>query len=245
MNIELFKIVIKTRLGNEQYSLHTKPLVNRKKEGTMKRNVLYFINLFFFVSVSLYGCASYKSKPLPNLQPEFATYSENIENVTLAFKALSKKECKQYFDRDIIGKGYQPVLTTIVNETDRHILFSPDGLSIPVCSPQEVAEKCHTSTAGRAAGYGVGALFIWPLVIPAIVDGAKSSNANTQLDRDFSEKSMGQMVIGPHATHNGVIFFSNKEYQESFTVKLLDRDTRRKFEYSVTGLEGHFSLEEQ
>ena len=210
----------------------------------MKRKIIYFILLPFFVLVSFYGCASYKPTPLPKLQPEFATYSENIENVTLACKTLSKKECKKYFDRDIIGKGYQPVLTTIINDTDRQILFSPDGVSLPVCSPQEVAEKCHTSTAGRVTGYGVGALFLWPLAIPAIVDGVKSSKANTQLDRDFGDKNMGEIVIDPHETHNGVIFFSSKDYQESFTIKLIDKETRQKFEYNVKGLEGHFSLEE-
>lgn len=210
----------------------------------MKRNIYYFILLLFFLLVSFYGCASYKPTPLPNLQPEFATYSENIENVTLACKALSKEECKKYFDRDIIGKGYQPVLMTIKNDTNRYILFSPEGVSLPVCSPQEVAEKCHTSTAGRATAYGIGALFLWPLAVPAIVDGVKSSKANTKLDRDFSEKNMEQMVINPYTTHDGVIFISNKEYQESFTVKLVDKETRQKFEYYVKGLKGHFSLEE-
>jgi len=194
--------------------------------------------------VSFYGCASYKPTPLPNLQPEFATYSKNIENVTLACKTLSKEECKKYFDRDIIGKGYQPVLMTIINDTNRQILFSPEGVSLPVCSPQEVSKKCHTSTAGRATAYGVGALFLWPLAVPAIVDGVKSSKANTQLDRDFSEKNIEQMVINPNATHNGVIFISNTEYQESFTVKLVDKETRQKFEFDVKGLKGHFSLEE-
>ncbi len=210
----------------------------------MKRNIYHFILLLFFVLISFYGCASYKPTPLPNLQPEFATYSENIENVTLAAKALSKEESKKYFDRDIIGKGYQPVLMTIINDSNRHILFSPEGVSLPVISSQEVAEKVHTSTAGRATAYGVGALFLWPLVIPAIVDGVKSSQANTQLDRDFSEKNIEQMVINPYSTHNGVIFFSNKEYQESFTVKLVCRETRQKFEYYVSGLEGHFSPED-
>ena len=210
----------------------------------MKRNIYHFILLLFFVLISFYGCASYKPTPLPNLQPEFATYSENIENITLAAKALSKEESKKYFDRDIIGKGYQPVLMTIINDSNRHILFSPEGVSLPVISPQEVAEKSHTSTAGRVTAYGVGALFLWPLVIPAIVDGVKSSQANTQLDRDFSEKNIEQMVINPYSTHTGVIFLSNKEYQESFTVKLVCRETRQKFAYYVKGLEGHFPLEE-
>jgi hypothetical protein len=212
-------------------------------EGIMKRNICYFIFLPFFVFVSFYGCASYKPTPLPNLQPDFAPYSESIEDVTLACKALSEEECKKYFDRDIIDKGFQPVQMTIVNDTDDAILFHPDGVSLPVCPPEEVAKKCHTSTAGRATAYGVGALFLWPLAVPAIVDGVKSHEANKELDRDFGEKNIEQMVINPHTTHNGVIFVSNDDYQESFTVKLVNKETRQKYEFYVKSIGGEFTLE--
>jgi hypothetical protein len=126
---------------------------------------------------------------------------------------------------------------TIVNDSSRYILFSNQGISIPVCSPQEVAEKCHTSTVGRAAGYGVAGIFIWPLLVPAVVDGVSSSQANTKLDRDFNEKNIEQMVINPYATHNGVVFFSKTDYQDAFLIKLVDKETLQKFEYHVKGLE--------
>ena len=203
----------------------------------MGRKIIYFILVLFCVHSILYGCASYKPAPLTSLQPEFAPYSETIENVTLACKPLSREECKRFFDRDIIDKGYQPVQMTIVNDSSRYILFSTQGISLPVCSPQEVAEKCHTSTAGRASAYGVAGIFIWPLLVPAVVDGVGSSQANTKLDRDFNEKNMEQMVINPYATHNGIVFFSKSEYQDSFFVRLVDKETTQKFEYHVKGLE--------
>ena len=68
---------------------------------------------------------------------------------------------------------------------------------------EEVAKACHTSTAGRATAYGVAALVLWPFAIPAIVDGVKSHEANKELDKDFNEKNIEQMVINPHTTHNG------------------------------------------
>jgi hypothetical protein len=213
----------------------------RKEETIMGERILKFVSVLSLLNILLYGCASYKPTPLPTLQPEFATYSETIDNVTLACKTLSKGECKRYFDRDIIGKGYQPIQVTVNNDTKRYMLFSPQGVSLLVCSPEEVAEKCRTSTAGRATAYGVGALLFWPLLIPAVVDGVGSSQANTKLDRDFNEKNMEQMVINPYSTHNGVIFISNTDYQESFNVRLVDKETREKFEYHVRGLQGHFS----
>ena len=174
---------------------------------------------------------------IPDLEPEFAPYSETIEDVTLACKALTKDECKRFFDRDIIGKGFQPVQMAIVNNSDRYMLFSTDGVSLTVCPSEEVAKACHTSTAGRAAGYTVAGLVMWPFLIPAVVDGVKSSKANTKLDKDFNEKNIEQMVIDPHSNHNGVIFFKKENYQTSFVVKLIDKESRQKFEYAVTGLE--------
>ena len=199
-----------------------------------------FLPCFIFIIFS-FGCAKYKAATLPSLQPESAPYSETINDVTLSCKTLSQDECKRFFDRDIIQKGYQPIQISIKNDTKRYLLFSPEGVSLPVCSPQEVAEKCHTSTAGRAVGYGVAALIIWPFIIPAVVDGVGSSEANTKLDRDFDEKNMEQMVINPYVTHSGVIFVSNKDFQESFYVRLVDKETKEKIEYHVRGLKGFYS----
>ena len=210
----------------------------------MKRNINFIILFFFFIYVSFYGCASYEPKPLPEIMPEFATYSETIENVTFACEALSQEECEKYFDRNIIENGYQPLHITIANNSEHPILFSPKGVSLPVIPPDEVAEKCHTSTAGRATAYGVGALFLWPLIIPMVVDGSKSYEANLKLDEDFSEKNIDELVIDPHTKHNGVIFVATEDYQESFSVKLIDRETQQNLEYHVEGLEGHFFLDE-
>lgn len=206
-----------------------------------------FFILFFCILLKLafLGCANYKAASLPNLQPEFAPYSETVENVTLSCKTLSKAECKKYFDRDIISKGYQPVQLSIKNDTKKYILFSSQGVSLPVSSPEEVAEKCHTSTAGRAVGYGVAGLFVWPLLIPAVVDGVGSSQANMNLDRDFSNKNMEQIIVNPFATHSGILFIPNNDFQDSFFVRLVDKETKEKFEYNVRGLKGYYTGETQ
>jgi hypothetical protein len=207
----------------------------------MNQNRLLVFLFSLLLALGTFGCATYKPAPLPNLQPEFAPYSETIDNVTLSCKTLSKAECKKYFDRDIIDKGYQPVQLSIKNATKKYILFSNQGISLPVSSPEEVAEKCHTSTVGRATGYGVAGLFVWPLLIPAVVDGISSSQANTNLDRDFSEKNIEQIIINPFATHSGIIFIANNYFQDSFSVRLVDKETKEKFEYSVRGLKGHYT----
>ena len=45
------------------------------------------------------------------------------------------------------------------------------------------------------------------------------------------------MVINPYATHDGIVFFSKTDYQDSFFVKLVDKETTQKLEFHVKGLE--------
>jgi hypothetical protein len=106
--------------------------------------------------------------------------------VKVAAKAFDKMDCKRYLDRDVIKKGYQPVQLFIQNNSDKNYLLSLNRLSLPYVRPEEVARTVHTSTMGRILGYGIpGIVIAWPLIIPAVVDGVKSSEANEALDKDF------------------------------------------------------------
>jgi hypothetical protein len=100
-------------------------------------------------------------------------------------KAFTPQDCDRYLDRNVIVEGYQPVQLYFQNDSDKSYLFSLNRIGLTVARPEEVAQKVHTSTAGRAFGYGVGALILWPLAIPAILDGIGSAKANKSLDSDF------------------------------------------------------------
>ena len=195
----------------------------------MKSRLL--VALIFIGSIA--GCAKDQPVSLPYLQPEFSPYSETIDDVTLSVKVFSAGDSKRYFDRDVIAKGYQPIQITVNNDTDGYLLFSSQGISVPTIPAAEVAEKVHTSTVGRSAAYGVAGLFIWPLLIPAVVDGVGSSNANQELDRDFSAKAAGEVVIQPYATHNGIIFVPTSEYRDTFNIRLVERKTKKKYQFRV------------
>ena len=194
------------------------------------------IIIFLLIVGITNGCASYKAQTLPILQPDFAPYSKTVDGVTLSVKKFTAHDSKRYFDRDLIAKGFQPIQLTINNDTNKYIMFSAQGINLPTVPAQDVADEAHTSTTGRAAAYGVAGLFIWPLLIPAVVDGVGSSNANAKLDRDFDAKTAQQLVVQPYATHNGVIFIPTSEYNDAFRVILLDKEDRIKYVYDVRGI---------
>lgn len=198
------------------------------KRGKKMRSGLMIVAGISTLTFVFAGCASYNAAPLNTLpsEPAKSILGSNSELLVVA-KAFNKADCKRYLDRDVIAKGYQPVQLYIQNDSDRSYSFSLNRISIACARPEEVAEKVHTSTAGRAAGYGAAALIVWPLAIPAVVDGVKSANANESLDNDFSSKTARDQTIAPHSYFNKLIFVPVNEYQPTFTVKLIDQDTNK------------------
>lgn len=183
------------------------------------------------VLVALSGCAHYKPKsPLKKLDSGIAKRTSSA--ISFEYHIFSKDDCMRYLDRNVIAKGYQPVHITLTNNSDRYVSFSTANFSFPCVVTEEVAEEVHTNTVGRAVGYGVGALFIWPLAIPAIVDGFGSSNANKQLDADFSRKSLHDQTVGPLTTINGLVFAPVESFNPTFTFTLVDTETHKQYTLS-------------
>lgn len=196
-----------------------------------------YLFLIIIINVALTSCASYRATALNNLSPDLisTTKTKHREDVVVCAKTFDKCDCKKYLDRDVIACGYYPVQLYIENNSNRDYAFSLSRVSLPCARPEEVAEKVHTSTVGRAAGYGAAAFFTCGLfVIPAIVDGVKSSNANAALDSDFCAKAARDQIVYQHSHTNMLIFVPASAYQSTFTVTLLDQGTNQAKTFRVT-----------
>jgi hypothetical protein len=193
--------------------------------------------LFPLALLLLSGCASYQATSLSRLDSDAieTNSGDKIEHIYITAKAFNKADCKRYLDRDVLAKGYQPVQLFIENNTNEHYLFSHDRINLPYASSEEVARTVHTSTMGRILGYGIpGVLIAFPLVIPAVVDGIKSFEANEALDRDFYTKTAVDRVIAPKSTLNRLLFVPRSEYQPTFTVTLIEQESKKIKTFTVS-----------
>lgn len=187
-----------------------------------------------FSAALLAGCASYQASPLYNLSSDLIeTSASSKSGVSMAAKSFTRSDCAKFLDRDVIGQGYQPIQLYIQNDSDRSYSFSLDRISLPIARAEEVADTVHTSTAGRVVGYSVGAMFLWPLVIPAIIDGIKSSEANGALDMDFETKAAKDQIVFPRSRANSLLFVPNGAYQSRFTVTLIDQESKKHQEFHL------------
>jgi hypothetical protein len=190
------------------------------------------VSALLCVVLGLAGCAGYKARPLVKLNTGVRPGSKDT-SVSFAYHVFDKRDCKQYLDRDVIEQGYQPIHITLTNNSSRRLNLDTDSFSVAVVSPDEIAKKVHTSTAARAAGYGIPGLFFWPLLIPAVIDSVNSAEANKQLDADFDQKTVHNQEIAPYSSINGLIFVPTENFTTAFDFSVIDVETGQRFVLST------------
>ncbi|MGC2310356.1 MAG: hypothetical protein WA432_01905 [Candidatus Babeliaceae bacterium] len=181
------------------------------------------------ILIGLSGCARYRALPLNRLTPKILPNAQD-RCISFEYRIFTRDDCTLYLDRNVISKGYQPVQITLNNNTNRYLSLSLMNFSFPCVPVEAIARKVHTSTMKRAVSYGVAGLFIWPFLIPAVVDGIGSSEANEELDADFTRKALREdQIINPFHMINGLIFVPIEYFSPQFSLTLIDRETQKLF----------------
>ncbi len=62
-------------------------------------------------------------------------------------------------------------------------------------------------------------------MIPAVVDGMKSYDANQKIDRDYLRKSRDSLVLTPHAQLNTILFVPVEAFYDDFNITLINEET--------------------
>src|SRR5579863_3148061 len=127
-------------------------LFSKPTEDPMLKNSKHILIYSSFIFLA--GCANYSANSLLNLPLETALYSEQDENVLVSWKIFDEKDSQTYLGRNLISEGYIPVQMTIRNNSRDPMYLNANNFSIPLPNTGEVADKVHTSTAGRIIGWG-------------------------------------------------------------------------------------------
>lgn len=179
------------------------------------------------ILLGLSGCAAYRAKPLRRLTIKNFSHTDQV--VSFEHRVFTRRECRKYLDRNIMVRGYKAIHITLTNNTHNTLSFSPTRFSFPCVDPQEVADTVHTNTTARAVGYGVTGIFIWPFLIPAVVDSIGSSKANEKLNADFHRKTLHEQIVKPLSTINGLIFVPNESFNAEFSFILTDLTNNKQY----------------
>lgn len=183
----------------------------------LKRNILLSNLLLGLFLVT--GCAKYKPQPFA---PSFGEKKEDC-SVIVSANTFSANDGPRFFSRNIQKKGYKAIQLTITNNSD--LVYVLDGRTINLyLEPINfVSKDFHLDAGKRALWWIIPGIVSWPFLIVAAVDGIKSSNANSSLDRDFRKRCIdhtSHVEIYPHSTISKVMFVADENYTRKFSLKL-------------------------
>jgi hypothetical protein len=186
--------------------------------------------------VLLNGCKTpYKAKKLAPVKAHATlTHEQEEPHIIFSYEIFDKQDCFDYLGRDVLARGYQPLHITLVNNTLNPFEFSTTKFSFPVIDFEDVADAVHTDTIRKVLGYGIPALIIWPLWIPAVVEGIRSANANMKLDRDYARKTLRDQIVMPSQKIDGIVFVPVDQFDEKFTCVVTDIITREHHTLNAT-----------
>jgi hypothetical protein len=146
---------------------------------------------------------------MPTVQP--ATTFPDVEvhaneKVAIAAEPYDTKEKAKIFRVDYLAHGVMPIWLVVTNNSDRpislrdaRILFmTADGDRIQAAEPEDV-ERLMTRKERE------GGKIPLPGPLPSIHTKAKGSNKD--IEADFDEFEYGALVVEPHTTRAGFLFY--------------------------------------
>jgi hypothetical protein len=170
------------------------------------------------------NCAKYRPTALPHPAGE----RQQSNGVTVITRKLTSQECRNSFDSKFLSKKYDAIQIYIQNKSNENVVLSSTNITLPIASKKDVCRKIYRNTAGRVASYGAVGILLWPLfLIPAAIDGSKSSTANHKIDLDIKEKAIVQndkVIVLPHHSINKIIFVPKQEPKRVFDIILTTKD---------------------
>lgn len=192
----------------------------------------YFaVGLSLISAVLLSGCAKYRPHQFHD-RP--ITKSCKVQ---VAARLLREDDARYYFGRRILAKGFQPILLTVDNPTERTYMLDAWDVTLTLEHDKTVMRAVNFSPEQRIIAWSVLGLFLWPFFIPAAVDGVMASQANKDMAQDFADRVLScdsYIKVRSFTTMSKVMFVRKEHVKHKFAVVLSDRETREKTSFTVT-----------
>ena len=201
----------------------------------LKKNIClisYLINstfmfLGFILITCFFGCAKYNPKPL-RAPSGIIKQKEDLE---VSKKIFSEKDCKSFFDRKLIERGYQPIQLYIKNNSDQVYVLNTKDITLPIEPVNNVALSTHRDVAWKATKY----FLIFGPILGAL-EGFNSYEVNKKIDSDFTYKAMGEndvIEIKPGGIFNKIMFVANENLQTNFNLRLTSLNKKEKVSFEL------------
>ncbi|HWL09649.1 MAG TPA: LssY C-terminal domain-containing protein, partial [Planctomicrobium sp.] len=132
------------------------------------------------------------------------TQETPLAQVTVA--VLSAHEGRRVFGVPLSRRGIQPVFLRIVNRQETPLRLSLLEIDPHYYTSLEAAGINHFSVLKRFSAYGVGALFLFPMLLLLPLKLLTAYRANRRMDECFRSQGFPLRPISPGETVEGFVF---------------------------------------
>lgn len=174
---------------------------------------------------------------LPTLHKSKETFCQEQEAVTVCAKKLTREDCLDYFNCNVVGCGFQPIALTIKNNSADMILLRTTSIDLPLLSPKKVARGCQWNTPLLTSTTGcLACIFFWQALIPIAYAGYKMSEYNNEIPKRLKTgviHSTQAIEIPPFETVNKVMFVESDYCPSYFLITLFNHDKKKQLVFSI------------
>lgn len=185
------------------------------------RQIVFPLGLASFIFAALSWDIGSRLQPLPPVSGHVLS-KDNGAQVYIEAKTLSHDETADYVHRDLLSRGYQPVLLQIDNTSPFSYEIKRDYVGIPTESAKKIVSEIGKSSIPRMVAYKVLGFLFWPLAIPGTIDTVRTWNKEFELTRELEAKTIKPKgeIIPPYASISRVLYIPKNELKETFQVAL-------------------------
>ena len=196
----------------------------------MKKIML--IGLVLLVAVLAGGCASYTAKEIvpTNIDEDKVIRSDKDDISVIAFPLVSEKDCKEYFDEDLLDKNILAVYLTVVNNNQENIKFISSNLegkkSDFAANPLPEGDVYKSIRRGYT-----GKSLLWMFTtwyVGGAISTMHTKSINNKIEADLRDKILKFGDLKPKESIHGFLWFklpdtamSTKATARNLVLKLL------------------------
>lgn len=174
------------------------------------------VGLAALALLTLFGCAHYKIRPLPDSTgPGMLRSSKSAIDLSV-LPPEEKAADYSAFDADLRRSGIFPVFVRVDNHSEREVAvnritmtLSDQRQTFAQLGPDQVSDRLEFSPTARYFAWSFGLFGIG--IIPGVVDGYNAVSANRTMRQDMSEKLLRNRTLPPGGFVMGFLFFDVPE----------------------------------
>lgn len=153
-------------------------------------------------------------------------YVETRDQVELKVLKMDADDCYKCFGKNLISKGYQPLLLTIYNDSDDALLLRASSIDLPLEPASTVSSAAHIPTIPLTLipAYFAG-LFFWPALIPVAAAGFFMAMSNSTLDNKVDSAVLeadNSVEILPYERISRTLFVDSSISVEQFSLYIFN-----------------------